>query len=189
MRLLAIYFLAVFFFSAAPLAVIYPSASASAGLSIGFLRLFLDPAAIILVCLMGLIASRWERDAMVLLPVGFVLMYVAGALLYFNPASYTYIHAFLLGTILIYGLGMSALNKNRWHIGSYLLAGSLGFQMGIHYQPQIPTLADPLFYLIGQVLSVQLMMAASVSCGFILHPLIRGFFRRNEPEEALTNNM
>lgn len=172
MRLLGLYFLAVFFFSAAPLAVIYPSASASAGLSLGFLHLFLDPAVMLLVIMVGLAASRWNQNAMVLLPVGFVLMYGAGALLCFDFAHYPLIHIFLLGTILIFGLGMSAL-KNRWHTGSYILAGSIGFQMGRHYQQELPNLADPLFFLIGSVLAIQLMLAASVSCGFILHPLLK----------------
>lgn len=170
MRLLAFYFLAVFFFSAAPLAVIYPSASASSGLSNGFLTLFMNPVEVILVAGVGFLASRFSQVAMVMLPIGFVLMYVIGALLVFDASEYPNLQFFLLGAILIFGLDMSVL-KNRWHLGALLAAASIGFQLGSHTQQSVPTLADPLFFLLGQILAVQLLLAACISCSYVLYPI------------------
>lgn len=170
MRLLAFYFLAVFFFSAAPLAVIYPSASASAGLSTGFLRLFMDPVMVALVAAVGFVSSRFTQIAMVMLPIGFVLMYVIGALLAFDSSEYPNLQFFLLGAILIFGLDMSVL-KNRWHLGALLATASIGFQLGSHTQQSVPSLADPLFFLLGQILAVQLLLAACISCIYVIVPI------------------
>lgn len=149
-----------------PFVVIYPSGSASAGLSQGFLGIMDNVARLLLVAPVGIAASCLRGDGRVVLPFSFLLMYLIGAMLGMDMAMYPMVRLFILGAILTFGLALSVADSRLFFV-SVFLGASVAFHLGGMGMQDLPALASPLYFIIGQVLALVIVLATSFSIGLI----------------------
>ncbi len=151
-----------------PFAVMFPTGIARAGLSHGFLVLLQNPFHLMLVMLVGIWSSMLDRYSVVLLPVSFVLMFLIGAIMSVGALAYPFIHMFMLGSVLLLAITVS-LRPRRNFIAAVVVCGSLAYHLGFFYSQQLPRQADGLFFILGEILSLVLVLAASISLGTAFH--------------------
>lgn len=157
-------FLAIFIIGALPFALVQPSGSASAGLAGGFSVFIENPAHMFLFMVLGLLAPLLGRDAVVVMPICVVAMFVMGGLQLMDPAGLPMIPFFTLGGVLLVALALNMI-RSRMSLLATLVCCSIGFQMGMYYLRGVPEIAMPLFYIIGSGLSISLVMGAAISLG------------------------
>ncbi len=148
-----------------------PSAAATSGLSSGFLGMIENSWHLILVLCIGLWASTLERDASVLLPLAFIIMYTIGAAMQLDMLLYPQMRLFILGGIFAFGMTMS-MARSRVFFASIILCASVAYHLGIYNMQQLPALASSLHFILGQVLSLALIFAASVSFGLAMQGVL-----------------
>ncbi|MBY0356009.1 MAG: hypothetical protein K2Q12_09845, partial [Rickettsiales bacterium] len=87
---------AIFALACLPFLVIYPSGEASAGLSHGFLSMLNFNRDFVLIVLVGVCAMSVGRDAMLILPLTFVLLYGVAAMVHIEVERYPQVPWFML---------------------------------------------------------------------------------------------
>ena len=70
----------------------------------------------------------------------------------------------MLGTILTFGLTLSSAHTQR-SLPGLLIAASAGFHLGLHHQQHAPLIAEPIYYLIGNILALSLIFACALAMG------------------------
>ncbi len=150
-----------------PLVIVPPSGPASAGLSAGFLSVMDHTLRLMLIIPVGLMASHLRGDGRVVLPLSFLLMYLVGALLELDMMIFPMARLFILGAILLFALTMSV-GEGRAFQMSALLGASVAYHLGSYGMLVLPTLASPLYYIIGQLLALVLVIGISFSIGLIV---------------------
>jgi hydrogenase/urease accessory protein HupE len=167
-----------------PFVVVHPSGPASAGLSAGFLELFpRHPLRLLLLAPLGAAACFLRNDARLILPLSFVLMYFIGALLEMNLALYPMVRLFLLGAILTFALALN-LTKERTVMAIVLLCASLAYHLGGAAMQSLPELASPLYFIMGQMLALALVLALAFSLGVLLSGEAREYRAAREKRAA-----
>jgi hydrogenase/urease accessory protein HupE len=163
-RFLAV-FASIFLLGSVPLLLGQPSGAASAGLSMGF-RLPIEQLwQLALLVLLGVYASYLRSPhAMLLLPLSFVLMFTVGMSLAFDVTAYPRMPLFLLGAVLLLGLCF-VLSRSEQMILGMVVAASFGFHFGSYYYQQIPSIAAPLYFMLGNLLAFALIFAMAVAMG------------------------
>lgn len=164
-----------------PFAVIYPTGISRAGLSHGFLMLLQNPFHVMLVMLVGIWASLMDRYSVVLLPVSFILMFLIGAIMSVGIQDYPFIHMFMLGSVLLFAITVS-LRPRRNFIAAVVICGSLAYHLGFFYSQSLPSQADGLFFILGEILSLMLVLAASISLGTAFHGSVGWIKQHNHPQ-------
>ncbi len=158
----------LFIIGTLPFLIAQHTAAASAGLSMGFSApLEHAPILAILVALVGVAASLLPRDGLLLLPIAFTLMIMVGGALVLDGTAYPALRYFILGAILCMGLLVS-LAREKLTVLTLLILASLGFHLGGFYMQSIPTIATPMYYLIGILLSLGMVLAIAVAFGVTL---------------------
>lgn len=160
-------FLAIFAFGALPFALVQPSGVASAGLASGFAVIIENPLHLLLFLVLGVIAPLLGRDAVVVMPVAILIMFLMGGLQLFDAEQLRMLPFFTLGGILIVALSLNLI-RTKPALFAALVCCSIGFQMGMYYVRSVPEIAVPLFYLIGNALSIALIMGVATSLGLTL---------------------
>lgn len=153
--------------AALPFVVIHPSGPASAGLSAGFLGIMDYPVRLLLVLPVGLMASYLHGDERAMFPLGFLLMFLIGGLLEMDFVLFPMVRLFILGAILVFGLAISVA-ESRAFLAAVFVGGSVAYHIGGFGMSALPALASPLYYMIGQLLALVLVLAVSFSIGVIL---------------------
>lgn len=171
---------AIIMLAALPFLVVYPSGTASAGLSAGFLAVMDSTLLLLLVLPAGLAASYLRGDGRVILPLTFLVMFLIGAMLELDFILYPMVRLFILGAILVFGLSLSVVDSRAFLV-SVLLGASVAFHLGGWGMHAIPTLASPLYFIIGQLLALVLVLAISYSIGLILFGEFAGYRKRSSP--------
>lgn len=162
-----VFMVAVFLLGALPFLVVQPTGASSAGLSSGFTAPLDNIPQLLLLLLMGLWASLLPRDGMSTMPMGFLIMVLIGATLTLDVARYPALLQFLLGGILCFGF-VVGLARTKVTVLSVMVAGSLGFHFGMGYLHAVPGIASPLYYLLGLMISLALILAIAVAFGVTL---------------------
>lgn len=163
-----------------PFVLVHPSGPASAGLSAGFLGIMDHTLRLLLVVPVGMAASYLRGDERVVLPVCFLLMYLIGALLEMDFVLFPMVRLFILGAILVFGLALSVADS-RMFLSSVFVGGSVAYHLGGYGMYALPQLASPLYFIIGQLLALVLVLAISFSIGLIIFSEFYGTGKSNAP--------
>lgn len=155
---------ALFVLGALPMLMIQPTAAASAGLSRGFSAPLTHGFVIALVFGAGFFSTLLPRDGLAMMPLAFALMVLVGGMLRMDMHQFAYLRFFILGAILCLCL-LVGIAQQKINVLAILLMASLGFHLGGLYMTQLPAIASPIYYLMGALLSLGLMLAIAVTLG------------------------
>lgn len=157
----------LFILGALPFLIAQPTAAASAGLSLGFSAPLEHAALLIMLVLVGMGASLLPRDGLLLLPIGFTLMIMVGGALALDVAHYPSLRYFILGAILCMGV-LVAIAREKTTVMVLLVIASLGYHLGGFYMQAVPAIATPMYFLLGVLISLGMILAISVAFGVTL---------------------
>lgn len=158
---------AIFIMGALPFLIVQPTAASSAGLSLGFSAPFVNWWVMALVVLAGLAAALLPREGLVQAGLVFTLMMMIGGMLMLDFKTYPFVRYFVLGGIFCIGL-LVGITRQKFTLLALMLLASLGFHLGGFYLAQVPSIAAPVFYLLGVLLSLSLVLAISIAFGITL---------------------
>lgn len=158
---------AIFLLGALPFLIVQPTAAASAGVSLGFSAPFDDYAILALLILSGFFAALLPREGLMQLALSFTLMVMVGGMLVLDPEQFRFIRYFVLGAILCFGM-LVGITRQKFTLMTLLVLASLGFHLGGAYLIERPSIAAPIFYLLGVLLSLGLILAISIAFGMTL---------------------
>lgn len=157
----------LFILGALPFLIVQPSAAASAGLSLGFSAPLEHMGMLALLVVIGACAALLPRDGLLLMPIAFTLMIMVGGALVMDVAHYPALRYFILGAILCIGL-LVGIAREKLTVLTLLILASLGFHLGGFYMQFVPAIATPMYYLMGVLLSLGMVLAISVAFGMTL---------------------
>lgn len=157
----------LFILGALPLLIAQPSAAASAGLSLGFSAPLEHASMLALLVIVGMCAALLPRDGLLLMPIAFTLMVMVGGALVLDVTAYPALRYFILGAILCMGL-LVGLAREKLTVLTLLTLASLGFHLGGFYMQSVPSIVTPMYYLLGVLLSLGMVLAISVAFGVTL---------------------
>ncbi|MFO0109758.1 MAG: HupE/UreJ family protein [Alphaproteobacteria bacterium] len=158
---------AVFILGALPFLILQPNAAASSGLSHGFrfpLEHFLS---MFLLLMLGLLTALLPLDGALILPLGFLLLVLVGAVTALGISEYPGLRYFLLAGVLGFAL-LVGLARHKATMLSVMLLGSLGFHYGLRAAQAVPEEASPLYFLLGLILSLTTILPIAVAFGVTL---------------------
>lgn len=162
-----LFMVAVFLLGAFPFLVVQPTGASSAGLSAGFTAPLDHIPQLLLLLALGLWASVLPRDGMSIMPASFLIMVLIGAALTLDVAHYVALRQFILGGIICFGL-VVGLARSKITVFSVMISGSIGFHYGMSYLNGVPEIASKLYYLLGLMISLALILAIAVAFGVTL---------------------
>lgn len=157
----------LFIVAALPFLIVQPTAAAGAGLSLGFSAPLEHISIVITIAILGLCAALLPRDGLLLLPIAFTLMIMVGGALAMDSAQSSPVRYFVLGAMLCMGL-LVAITREKLTVLTVLILASLGFHLGGFFMESVPAIAAPMYYLIGVLLSLGMILAISVAFGVTL---------------------
>lgn len=157
----------LFILGALPFLIAQPTAAASAGLSLGFSAPLEHVSMLLLLVLLGICAALLPRDGLMLMPIAFTLMIMVGGSLGLEISHYPSLRYFILGAILCMGL-LVGIAREKLTVLMLLVLASLGFHLGGFYMQSVPSIATPMYYLMGVLLSLGMVLAISVAFGVTL---------------------
>lgn len=156
----------IFILGALPFLVAQPTAL-SAGLSLGFSAPLEHTALLGIIIVMGMAAALLPRDGLLLMPIAFTLMIMVGGALVLDVAQYPLLRYFILGAILCMGL-LVGIAREKLTVLMLLVLASLGFHLGGFFMQTLPSIASPMDYLLGVLLSLGMVLAIAVAFGVTL---------------------
>jgi hydrogenase/urease accessory protein HupE len=157
----------LFMLGALPFLIVQPTAAASAGLSLGFSAPLGHWAVIGLLFIAGLFAAMLPRDGLLLITLSFTLMIMLGGMLILDVSQFTPLRYFVLGAVLCLSL-LVGITRQKLTLLTILVLASLGFHLGGFYMQQVPNIASPIYFLLGVLLSLSMILAISVAFGVTL---------------------
>lgn len=166
-KIFPILFVVIFFLAVTPLIMLYPSGSARIGLSIGFMHLLNQPLQLSIIVLVGLIGSTLKHDALLMLPISFLLMFTIGSLTMVNINSYPLQQHFLLGSILLYAFTVN-ICQSKYFFMIAVMSSTIAYQLGSHYMARFHDGVPPLHFLLGELFLLALVLCASASLGYAI---------------------
>lgn len=156
--------IALFLLGALPFLVAQPTAAARAGLSLGFSAPLDHAELLVLLALGGVVSAFLPRGAVVLLPIAFTLMLLVGGILVLDTHALPSLRYFVLGATLCMAL-LIALAREKPVVLSLLVLASFGFHLGGFFMRAVPSIASPMYYMLGVLLSLGMMLAICVAFG------------------------
>ncbi len=166
-RLFAALFAIICLMGVAPALLGRMSGLASAGLAAGFMMPVETTYHMVAWVATGFLAAWLNREATVLLPLCALLMLAIGAMMQVDEPLFRAVQMFIVGAILLFALNVSLLRRQACLLGVPPVAGWAYFA-GSGYMHAIPSMATPLYFLLGITASVAMMMAIGVSLGIVL---------------------
>lgn len=157
----------VFIIGALPFLIAQPTAALSAGLSLGFSAPLEHAALLMMIVVVGIAAALLPRDGLLLLPIAFTLMIMVGGALVLDVAHYPFLRYFILGAILCMGL-LVGIAREKLTVLTLLILASLGFHLGGFFMQALPSIASPMYFLLGVLLSLGMVLAIAVAFGVTL---------------------
>lgn len=157
----------LFIIGALPFLIAQPTSAASAGLSLGFSAPMEHLSILALLVVVGICSALLPRDGLLLMPIAFTLMIVVGGALAMDVAHYPSLRYFILGAILCIGL-LVGIAREKLSVTMILVLASLGYHFGGFYMQAVPEIATPIYYLLGVLLSLGMVLAISVAFGVTL---------------------
>lgn len=166
-RRFILFAIGLFLLGALPFLILQPTAAASAGLSLGFSAPLEHPVVIGLLFAAGLLCALLPREGMILMPLAFTLMTMLGGMLVLDVDQFPTIRYFMLGAVLCLSL-LVGIIRQKLTVLAILLLASLGFHLGGFYMDSVPAIASPMYFLLGVLLSLSMILAISVAFGVTL---------------------
>lgn len=166
-RRFILFAIGLFLLGALPFLILQPTAAASAGLSLGFSAPLEHWFVVGLLFAAGMLCALLPRDGLVLMPLAFTLMTMLGGMLVLDLSLYPTIRHFVLGAVLCLAL-LVGITRQKLTVLAILLLASLGFHLGGYYMERVPSIASPMYFLMGVLLSLGMMLAISVAFGVTL---------------------
>lgn len=157
----------LFILGALPFLIAQPTAALSAGLSLGFSAPLEHAALLMMIVVVGIAAALLPRDGLLLLPIAFTLMIMVGGALVLDVIQYPFLRYFILGAILCMGL-LVGIAREKLTVLTLLILASLGFHLGGFFMQSLPTIASPMYFLLGVLLSLGMVLAIAVAFGVTL---------------------
>ena len=157
----------LFIIGTLPFLIAQPTAAASAGLSLGFSAPLEHAAMLVMLVLVGICGALLPRDGLLLMPISFTLMIMVGGALVLDVSHYPGLRYFILGAILCMGL-LVGIAREKLTVLMLLVLASLGFHLGGFYMQSVPSIATPMYYLLGVLLSLGMVLAIAVAFGVTL---------------------
>lgn len=154
----------LFLAGALPFLMLQPTAAASAGLNMGFSAPLEHAGMLVLLVILGIAAAFLPREGMLLLPIAFTLMVMVGAILELDVRMLAALRYFVLGAVVCMGL-LLAITREKLTVVSLLVLGSLGFHLGGYFMRAIPTIASPMYFMLGILISTGMVLAISLAFG------------------------
>ncbi len=154
----------LFLLGALPFLVLQPTAAASAGLSLGFSAPLGHWAVLGLLFASGMLAALLPRDGLVQMPLAFTLMIMLGGMLTLDVHQFPPIRYFVLGAVLCLSL-LVGITRQKLTLLTIMLLASLGFHLGDYYMKTVPEIASPMYYLLGVLMSLSMVLAIAVAFG------------------------
>lgn len=158
---------AIFILGALPFLIVQPTAASSAGLSLGFSAPFSTMALLALVIACGFGAALLPREGLIQIGLVFSLLLMVGGMLMLDRHAFPFVRFFVLGAILCVGL-LVGITRQKFTLLTVLLLGSIGFHLGGFYMTHVPSIAAPMYYLLGVLLSLSLVLSISITFGITL---------------------
>ena len=162
-----IIFASIFVLGATPLLLNQPNGASSAGLTVGFTIPIEQIYHLLLFLGLGVYASYLRGNAVILVPLSFIFLYVVGIAMTFNLTRYDLMPMFMLGSIVLFALSMVISGSRSCMLGM-MIAASFGFHFGRYYADAIPDIASPLYFMLGNILSFALIFATAISFGLTM---------------------
>ena len=166
-RRFILYAMALFILGALPFLIVQPTAAASAGLSLGFSAPLGHVFIMVLLFLAGLCSALLPRDGLPMIPIAFTLMILIGGMLMLDWHLFPGGRFFILGAIICLCL-LVGIAEQKITVLAILMMASLGFHLGGFYMAQLPSIASPMYFLLGVLLSLGMMLAIAVAFGVTL---------------------
>ncbi len=157
----------LFIIGTLPFLIAQPTAAASAGLSLGFSAPLEHASMLVMLVAVGVIAALLPRDGLLLMPIAFTLMIMVGGALVMEVSHYPGLRYFILGAILCMGL-LVGIAREKLTVLMLLILASLGFHLGGFFMQSIPNIATPMYFLLGVLLSLGMVLAIAVAFGVTL---------------------
>lgn len=157
----------LFIIGALPFLIAQPTAAASAGLSLGFSAPLEHLSMLVFLVVVGVVAALLPRDGLLLMPISFTLMILVGGAMMLDITHYPGLRYFVLGAILCIGL-LVGIAREKLTVVMLLMLASLGFHLGGYFMQTVPTIASPMYYLLGILLSLGMVLAIAVAFGMTL---------------------
>jgi hydrogenase/urease accessory protein HupE len=166
-KIFPILFIVIFFLAVTPLVLLYPSGSARIGLSIGFMHILNQPIHLTIIVLIGLAGSTLRHDALLMLPISFLLMFTIGSFTMIDAHTYPLREQFLLGAILLFGFTVNVCQSKHFFMIA-VFSSTIAFQLGSHYMAQFHSDVPQLHFLLGELFLIALLLCASSSLGYAI---------------------
>lgn len=166
-RKFILFFLGIFCLGALPIAIVQPSGAASEGLNAGFILPLEQPVFAAFCIMMGLLASMVGRDGPIYMSASMLSAIVIGHVMHYDMQKFHMAPYIILTSLLLVVL-IAGVVVRRAELLGVLLATSIGFQLGSHSMSLLPDAATTLYFLLGVLLSVLLLIATSISLGLTL---------------------
>lgn len=179
-KLAIIFFLITFFVCSLPFVVAWPEGLSGLAVTGGSLFVLNQYSLVLTSIIVGFLAAFLTRDGVVLVPVCHILMFALANMLMLGVDSYPNFHLYIFGTVLLFGVSLM-LAGHRAQLALALLIASVGFHFGIYYSHAVVLNEQPLYFLIGELITIGLLIGISVSFGLIFSDII---LRRLLPEPA-----
>lgn len=166
-KIFPILFIVIFFLAVAPLMMLYPSGSARVGLSIGFMHILSKPLHIAIVACIGLAGSTLRHDALLMLPISFLLMFTIGSMTEINAQDYPLLSEFMLGAILLFAFTVNICQSQHFFIIA-VISATIAYQLGSGYMSNYHNDFPQLHFLLGELFLIALVLCASSSLGYAI---------------------
>lgn len=157
----------VFILGALPFLIVQPTAAASAGLSLGFSAPLEHAPLLAMIIVVGIAGAMLPRDGLLLMPIAFTLMIMVGGALVLDVAHAPALRYFILGAMLCMGL-LVGIAREKLSVLMLFILASLGFHLGAFFMQAVPSIATPMYYLLGVLCSLGMVLAISVAFGMTL---------------------
>ena len=154
--------MALFIAGALPFLIAQPTAAASAGLSLGFSAPLNHPAVLVLLLLAGFFCALLPRDGLAMVPLAYVLMLMVGGMLVLDVHLFPGMRFFILGAVLCLSL-LVGMARQKINVLAILVMASIGFHLGGMYLSTMPAIASPMYFLLGVLMSLGMILGISVA--------------------------
>lgn len=157
----------VFALCAMPFLLVQASGVASAGFSAGFRAPLEQPWLLAMFLTIGMVSAALPKDGFLLVPFGCMMAVLAGTSVIMVMYKAQAMQLFVIGGGLLLLVSL-LLSKGRLNQVMLIIAASCGFHVGMHLVVAMPVIAAPLFYLLGLLLAITLLLAIAVAFGITL---------------------
>lgn len=130
-----------------------------------------------LLLIIGCIAAWLGREMLVLLPLCCLIMLALGAILHVENTMFPAVQAYSAGAILLFAF-ITSMMQHKASMFSVVPVGLWAYFSGGNYFTHLPEGIQPVFYLLGMIMSAGLLMAIGVALAITVAEAFNLFFKK-----------